>query len=591
MGNSAIQHASHVPHVPFAPHAPHTVRDKPRHDGSRDRQNHFLPTFYSLWSGLCVLREAPAWGTAIALFRPVPKSLTGVASTTGAGVGTLFSLVEIVYTCRLVSGQRTKYNKTRDALARTRSASIRVASNIKLWQAALADGTDDPLAMQTPASARARRIIDADLRDAVEYGRRALKWSRRSKDFQAGVLTFWRDAVLQATGAGTAFAAIAKSIFHGAQVNMAVVPVAGSAIGIAYGVGHIASGVHARCEATSTQKACNAVIARTSADRASIEACRTNADALATFLARPGTGKTGLAFGKAPVCATEVDESEEETSAAQPLISKETTVPVPVPVPETKRDRGVRYDEHARNASTASLAKGTTLIVACLARMKVNEQIACAEATFAKRVATARIVYGAVGVVTNAIALALHATGVGTLAGTLISVITPVIQITAGAAWAAFAVYRLRRSPDKLLAVASGTNTTDAAATDGSEANSTVNGADAIPNAATDDAMIEEIMALLQDRSPATTLARKALKATLREHGVSRLSLQLMKLGNAREEGMLTNAALGKDAVNAVRAEVRNLIVGDTARTAVAENRVVERGPAAAATCSITLSA
>lgn len=242
-----------------------------------------------------------------------------------------------------------------------------------------------------------------------------------------------------------------------------------------------------------------------------------------------------------------------------------------------------------REGSTAMLSHSVRLLDDVLARVEANTSAASAEADFDLGVALMRIAHGTFGVASNIVVLVLCVTVVGIPAAILVLALTGLLQLTAGAAWTAFASYRSGRTPQGSPTAGAGGGAAEATPTDGSATgDAAIQGAVAV-TPATDDDLIENIMTLLQDRSDESTDARKLLKRGLREHGLSRLALQLMKFGNAFGHTMV-DTLFREKAVALVRAQLRNLLTGDTARTAVAEQRVVERVTTSPPACSVAAS-
>lgn len=534
----------------------------------------FREVFYGAWSSFSLLSEGPYIAKVAALFRPAIADLAGMATGIGSGVGGVFCLIEAGYTAREFRKDRAAYKENCETLERTNKRRARTAIGIKQWTADIAGGFNDSIDTGPQNAGRVTRTLGKDLSAALMAERASLDSSRLKKAHDAGFLSFLRDSLFQSAGAGSMFAGCAKTLFHGAHVKLAVLPIVGAGIGIACGAGHIAAGIHARREAEAIQKHAQAVIDRTQEDWKLVAACGTDARKLATLLTMTGANSGEPAFGKEALQVAEAGLAPEADTASRELIAQarqaagEGDVGMPeVPVrsgAKTQEERIEDYARHASNATPDSLARGTNLIGRLVGRIQVNEEAAIVKATYDRAVGAKRIVYGAWGVVSNLLALILQLTGAGTLLGMLIVLLTPIGQKAAAAVWCAYASYRSRRSGEQPLSVEA-------------EKDGTLDGAEipSLSTASSDEMLIDEVMTLLQEDKAESTLARKALKATLREHGVSRLALQLMKFGRLFG-GKMSKRDFSKKATELVREQIRNLITGDGARTAAAERRAVD---------------
>lgn len=593
------------------------------HEKEQPSTARFVPKFYAMWSAVCVIRGGLAAAIAASLFRPTLGNPARMSSGIGSGVGAVFGVVEAAYTARIFIKEQRADSKIGKILKATEGGRDRASVGIKPWHAELNECSHENVAQYSKRVLREKRAIEAHLRDGLETEKAIREAAELKKTRRTDWLSFLRDGVFQLAGSGNTFAGIVKNlIFHGAHVKIAAIPFVGAAVGIVGSGGHIAAGVHARREANAAQAACDSEMARIDVVLTALEECGADKEKIAAFLARPGGGKSGLGYGKLPVSVAEAEENarasaraaneanevnqvkegnEEKGPVSPPRGNSVATPPAatlpaasPMPATAVRPDPGIGRETIPPTPSADCPLHGTSLTRRFLARVKNTRQEARAKAGYDASVATARIVYGTFGVALNSLALALQASGVGTLPGLLLAFFAPVVQMALAAAWTGFASYRIGRSQKEAAAAQACDGADKAAGTVGVEVGAKENGGvKARELASADNILIDEIMTLLQDRSAGATLARKLLKKTLREHGVSRLALQLMKFGAAHGHKM-DNQGLCAEAADLVRAQVRDLVTGDGAPIVAAEQAkgvaVVEGVSAPSFSCGVSLA-
>lgn len=501
-----------------------TVRNMAVKGPSLETQSRYNQSYYATASTVSLLRAGLLIPAAISLVRPVAGSITQVAPGVASGVSSALGVVGAGYIAYLFFHEHRDYRESRRVLEQAKNGHHEASIGMSRWCIEMSGKHPGPV-VDSPVAFVADR--ERSLQHALAVEKNRLNSSHIDKALRCGWLTFLRDCVIQLAGSGNAFARNVKLLFHGAHVSGAAVPIVGAAIGMVTGGLHITAAVRARRQAGATRTASTAVVEQIDVKQNALETCGEDLDLLANFLVKPGETPGELAFGKKPVSAAETRET------AKAIKTSGTTTP----------GRKTKYDVHVAMArkNPDKVKKARHLTRDIFKRIQTKEKAACVKAEYETSVANKRIGFGVVSLVCSGVALVLSVTGVGTPASMVLSVVSQLILMASSTLWAGYASFRSGRWSS------TGDGPDDAGTT-----------------------TVDDIMALLQDRSEESTLARKLVKSTLRDQGLSREALKLMKIGNLHGDRM-KDADFGNQATATVRELICELLaVGEkTPRDAV----------------------